>query len=190
MLAPLYALATLRSRSRSTFLLLPLDYIMLTAYTHREKICSKHVFRKSYAVSIGKADIMADLQEVIGRVIRRERQDRNLTIKELGDKAGISEIYVGEIERGQKYPSSKVLESIAQALEIDLAEFLELLADEIRSEREPQMTTSAIGFVLPSTPNQPRRMVVKRIVNMLDEGDVESIANFSEFLFSKHRTPQ
>ena len=49
---------------------------------------------------------MADLQEIIGRVIRRERQDRQLTIKELGDKAGLSEIYVGEIERGQKYPSS------------------------------------------------------------------------------------
>ena len=42
-----------------------------------------------------------DLQEIMGRVIRRERQDRHLTIKELGDKAGLSEIYVGEIERGQ-----------------------------------------------------------------------------------------
>ena len=35
---------------------------------------------------------MADLQEIIGRVIRRERQDRQMTIKELGDKAGLSEI--------------------------------------------------------------------------------------------------
>lgn len=133
---------------------------------------------------------MADLQEMLGRVIRRERQDRNLTIKELGDKSGLSEIYVGEIERGQKYPSAKVLESIAQGLEIELAEFLELVADEIRHEREPQMTTNVIGFLVPSTPNQPRRMVVKRIVNMLDEGEVESIANFSAFLLSKHQTPQ
>src|SRR5436305_3048514 len=30
---------------------------------------------------------MADLQEIMGRVIRRERQDRRLTIKELGGKA-------------------------------------------------------------------------------------------------------
>ena len=30
---------------------------------------------------------MADLQEIIGRVVRRERQDRRLTIKELGEKA-------------------------------------------------------------------------------------------------------
>jgi len=130
----------------------------------------------------------SDLQEIIGRVVRRERQDLRLTIKELGDKAGLSEIYVGEIERGQKYPSSKVLESLARALDLDLAEFLELVAEEIRSEREPRMTT-AIGFTIQG-PNQPRRMVVKRMVNMLDEGDVESIADFSAFLLSKRNSPQ
>jgi transcriptional regulator with XRE-family HTH domain len=124
-----------------------------------------------------------DLQEIYGRVIRRERQGRNLTIKELGDKAGLSEIYVGEIERGQKYPSAKVLESIAKALDLDLAEFFELVAEEIRGIREPQMT-QVIGFTLPQS-GQPRRMTVKRIVNMLDEGDVESIADFSTFLLSK-----
>jgi len=129
---------------------------------------------------------MADLQEIIGRVIRRERQDRQLTIKELGDKAGLSEIYVGEIERGQKYPSSKVLESLAGALDLDMADLLELMAEEIRFERQPE-TVNTIGFILPSTPGQPRRLVVKKIVNMLNEGDVESVANFSAFLLSKQQ---
>ena len=128
---------------------------------------------------------MSELEAIIGRVIRRERLDRQLTIKELGDKAGLSEIYVGEIERGQKYPSSKVLESLAQALELDLADLLELMAEEIRFERQPE-TVNAIGFTLPSTPGQPRRLVVKKIVNMLNEGEVESVANFSAFLLSKH----
>jgi len=128
---------------------------------------------------------MADLQEIIGRVIRRERQDRQLTIKELGDKAGLSEIYVGEIERGQKYPSSKVLESLAGALELDMADLLELMAEEIRFERQPEIVNNSIGFILPATPGQPRRLVVKKIVNMLNEGDVESVANFSAFLLSK-----
>ena len=129
---------------------------------------------------------MADLQIIMGRVIRRELQDRQLTIKELGDKAGLSEIYVGEIERGQKYPSSKVLESLARALDLDLADLLELMAEEIRFERQPE-TVNAIGFTLPSTPGQPRRLVVKKIVNMLNEGDVESVANFSAFLLSKQQ---
>jgi transcriptional regulator with XRE-family HTH domain len=131
---------------------------------------------------------MADLQEIVGKVIRQERQLRQMTIKELGEKAGLSEIYVGEIERGQKYPSAKVLESLARALDLDLADLLELMAEEIRSEREPQMTR-AIGFTVPSAPGQPRRLVVKNILNMLDEGDVESVADFSAFLLSKHLTP-
>lgn len=131
---------------------------------------------------------MANLQEIIGRTIRQERQYRHLTIKELGEKAGISEIYMGEIERGQKYPSANVLESLARALELDLAEMLELMAEEIRKEREPQITT-VIGFTTPNGPGQGRRTVVKRIVNMLDDGDVESIASFSAFLLSKHLMP-
>ena len=128
---------------------------------------------------------MTDLQEIIGRVIRRERQERHMTIKELGDKAGLSEIYVGEIERGQKYPSAKVLESLAQALDMDIAELLELFAEEIRQERMPE-PTRAIGFTLPTTASQPRRMVVKRIVNLLEEGDVDSVADFSAYLLSRH----
>src|SRR5260370_1160603 len=99
---------------------------------------------------------MADLEEIMGRVIRRERQDRQLTIKELGDKAVLSEIYVGEIERGQKYPSSKVLESLARALDLDIADLLELMAEEIRFERQPE-TVNAIGFTLPLTSDEWRR---------------------------------
>ncbi|GHO85009.1 helix-turn-helix domain-containing protein [Dictyobacter formicarum] len=132
---------------------------------------------------------MADLQETLGRVVRQERQYRNLTIKELGEKAGLSEIYVGEIERGQKYPSAKVLESLARALGLDIAELLELMAEAIRSEREPEYTR-VIGFTVPTTSGQPRRTVIKRIVNLLDEGEIESVTNFGAFLLSRHLTPQ
>ena len=128
-----------------------------------------------------------DLQEIMGRVIRRERQDRRLTIKELGEKAGLSEIYVGEIERGQKYPSARVLESLVQALELDLADLLELLAEEIRSEREPR-TVNAIGFTVPSAAGQPRRLAIKQMANMFNEGEAESVANFSAFLLSQRMT--
>ncbi|GLV59987.1 hypothetical protein KDH_68100 [Dictyobacter sp. S3.2.2.5] len=132
---------------------------------------------------------MADLQETLGRVVRQERQYRNLTIKELGEKAGLSEIYVGEIERGQKYPSAKVLESLARALGLDIAELLEMMAEAIRSEREPEYTR-VIGFTVPTTTGQPRRTVIKRIVNLLDGGEIENITNIGSFLLSRHLTPR
>lgn len=124
-----------------------------------------------------------DLQEIMGRVIRRERQERRMTIKELSEKAGLSEIYMGEIERGQKYPSSRVLESIASALGLDIADLLEMVAEEIRFAREPEKL-NVIGF---TRPDQPRQ-AVRKMVNMLDEGDVESVASFSAFLLSKQLT--
>ncbi len=108
---------------------------------------------------------MADLQEILGHVIRQERQNQSLTMKELGEKAGLSEIYIGEIERGQKYPSAKVLESLASALELDMAALLELVAEEIRRERAPEMT-QVIGFTY-NKPKQVRRTAVRRMVNML-----------------------
>lgn len=128
---------------------------------------------------------MSDLQEIMGRVIRRERQDRRMTVKDLADKASLSVVYVGEVERGQKYPSANVLEKLAEALELSVADLLEMVAEEIRAERQPEMTRSAIGFSLPEQPGQPRRVIVKRIVNMLDEGEVASVADFSAFLLNR-----
>ena len=127
---------------------------------------------------------MADLQEIMGRVIRRERQERHLTLKEVGDKAALSVVYVGEVERGQKYPSAMVLEKLAEALDLTVADLLELVAEEIRLERQPA-TANPIGFLLPEQPGQARRVVVKRIVNMLDEGEVTSVADFSAYLLSR-----
>jgi transcriptional regulator with XRE-family HTH domain len=130
---------------------------------------------------------MADLQEIMGRVIRRERQERRLTLKEVADKAALSVVYVGEVERGQKYPSAVVLEKLAEALDLTVADLLELVAEEIRLERQPA-TANPIGFVLPEQPGQARRVVVKRIVNMLDEGEVTSVADFSAYLLARRAT--
>jgi|GEM_PF-1891973 len=111
---------------------------------------------------------MSDLQEIMGRVIRRERQERRLTLKEVADKASLSVVYVGEVERGQKYPSATVLEKLAEALALSIADLLELVAEEIRAGYEPEIT-NAIGFALSDQSRQSRRVVVKRIVNMLDD---------------------
>lgn len=132
---------------------------------------------------------MTDLQEILGRVIRQERQNRDLTMKELGEQAGLSEIYIGEIERGQKYPSAKVLESLVRALDVDLAELFEFMAVEIRKEREPQIT-QVIGF----TYNRGKtRHTTRRIVNMLggynDRESEEDLLALSTFLLSRQLTP-
>ena len=84
----------------------------LRAYTARVNQCSWHIRAASYARSIGgKERVMADLQQIVGTVVRRERQARRLTMKELAARSSVSEVYLGEIERGKKYPSALVLSS-------------------------------------------------------------------------------
>ncbi|MBA3825500.1 MAG: helix-turn-helix transcriptional regulator [Ktedonobacterales bacterium] len=80
---------------------------------------------------------MADLQETVGTTIRRARRDRRLKLKELAARSALSVVYLGEIERGKKYPSARVLEELARALEMDISELLSLIAAELRQATAP-----------------------------------------------------
>src|SRR5919199_5224597 len=57
-----------------------------------------------------------------GEVIRRYRQWTGLSRRELAQRAGMSPVFLGEIERGEKDPSSHTLCLIADALEAPLSE--------------------------------------------------------------------
>jgi transcriptional regulator with XRE-family HTH domain len=53
----------------------------------------------------------------LGSNVRRLRTERELTQEELASRAGLSANYVGEIERGMRNPSVRVLFDLARALE-------------------------------------------------------------------------
>ena len=91
---------------------------------------------------------MADLQETLGAVIREERRNRRRTMKWLAEKAGLSLVYLGEIERGKKYPSALVLERVAWALDLPVAGLLELVAADLRRIAQPVLV-EAVGRRLP-----------------------------------------
>ena len=59
---------------------------------------------------------MEDIRKGLGKRIRTLRKLKALTQEELGEKAGISYKFVGEIERGEVNPSLDSLVRIANAL--------------------------------------------------------------------------
>jgi transcriptional regulator with XRE-family HTH domain len=65
-----------------------------------------------------------DLLSTIGETLRAERNQRGLTLKQVAQGAHVSVSYLAEIERGEKDPSSRVLESIAGGLDIEVSELL------------------------------------------------------------------
>jgi len=110
---------------------------LLSAYVH-VGVCREHQFLKG-----GSA--VSDLQETLGAVIRRERRARGRTMRRLAGDASVSTVYLGEIERGKKYPSAVVLEQLARALGLEPADVLALVADELRERARPKITR-AVGF--------------------------------------------
>jgi len=60
----------------------------------------------------------------VGRRIKQYRQKYNLTLKEIEARVNVSATHVSEIERGKTSPTIGALSRIAQAFDMDPAEFL------------------------------------------------------------------
>jgi transcriptional regulator with XRE-family HTH domain len=54
----------------------------------------------------------------LGEFIRRQRELQDLSMRQLADLVGISNPYLSQIERGLREPSEKVLDAIAENLEL------------------------------------------------------------------------
>ena len=59
-----------------------------------------------------------DLPPDIGGFIRDLRQTAKISLRQLADRAGVSNPYLSQIERGLRKPSAEVLQQIASALRV------------------------------------------------------------------------
>jgi transcriptional regulator with XRE-family HTH domain len=54
----------------------------------------------------------------VGAYIRDQRRKAHLSLRNLADRAGVSNPYLSQIERGLRQPSAKILKGIATALQV------------------------------------------------------------------------
>ncbi len=69
----------------------------------------------------------------LGQRLREARKNAGLTQEVLAEKAGIGNMYIGEIERGVKFPSMNIFIKIIEALGVS-ADYI--LRDELPSGKE------------------------------------------------------
>ena len=67
---------------------------------------------------------MQDWCKIVGKNVRRIRQERGMTQENLAFEAEIDLTYVGGIERGRRNPSLLVMSRIADALSVHLTKLL------------------------------------------------------------------
>ena len=69
-----------------------------------------------------------DLKEVMAVNLRRLRHAKKMTQEELAERAGLSARYVGGIERADVSASVTVLGRIADALDVEAGELIQMTA--------------------------------------------------------------
>lgn len=83
----------------------------------------------------------------LGDVLRNERMQRGMTLRELSSEARISLGYISEIERGQKEASSELLASLCEALAIPLSAVLREVSDTVAVEEQRLLAEAQVERV-------------------------------------------
>ena len=86
----------------------------------------------------------SDDDSTFGQFIRHQREMQDLTMRQLADLVGISNPYLSQIERGLREPSERVLEAIADNLEMS-ADTLKRHRARPRAEDVESAVVAAIG---------------------------------------------
>ncbi|MCW2766197.1 MAG: clgR 2 [Nocardioides sp.] len=77
---------------------------------------------------------MVLFRRLLGDVLRAQRMQRGMTLREVSAEARVSLGYISEIERGQKEASSELLASLCTALEVPLSDVLREVSDAVAVE--------------------------------------------------------
>src|ERR1700741_2948670 len=88
------------------------------------------------------AAVVSSAASDIGSFIRAQREAAQVSVRQLAEKAGVSNPYLSQIERGLRKPSADVLKQIAKALRVS-AEVLYVQAG-ILEPSEPSEVCDAV----------------------------------------------
>ena len=88
------------------------------------------------------AAVVSNAAQDIGSFIRTQREAAQVSVRQLAERAGVSNPYLSQIERGLRKPSAEVLSQIAKALRLS-AEVLYVRAG-ILEPGEPSQVHDAI----------------------------------------------
>ncbi len=83
------------------------------------------------------------LRDEIGAVLRQSRIEQSRSLREVAKSARVSLGYLSEVERGQKEPSSEMLNAICNALDISLTQVIK----NVLSKLEAAPTPTSISYI-------------------------------------------
>ena len=86
-------------------------------------------------------------RKVLGSRLRALRTDRDETLAQTAERAGISPQYLSEVERGRKEPSSEMIAALAGALGVTVADLMAGAAEDLRRAATVVVSGTMVGTV-------------------------------------------
>lgn len=115
----------------------------------------------------GRVDL-SGISQTIGIRLRMHRQNQHLTMEQLAEKANVSPVYIGQVERGEKNLTVNSLEKLLNGLGLTFPEFFEVM----ESTEEKKQSVPYLCYELVSKHAPEEQKVLYQIlkdIEMLSE---------------------
>jgi len=118
-----------------------------------------------FMLSQMEATMTAGNRNDLARILRQQRVMRELTLQQLSEMSGVSSSHLGRIERGERFPSARILHKIAKPLGLAEGELLTLAgylssSATVESETRLGRLDPYVAAVLSQEPVETQRAVV------------------------------
>lgn len=100
----------------------------------------------------------------LGRILKQQRLTVPLTLQELATASGVSSSHLGRIERGERFPSARILRRIAKPLGFDEDELFTLAGF---------LSPQTLGVAEEASPRYTARQLDPYVAKMLSEEPTE-----------------
>ena len=132
------------------------------------------------------AAVVTNAAQDIGSFIRAQREAAQVSVRQLAEKAGVSNPYLSQIERGLRKPSADVLSQIAKALRVS-AEVLYIRAGIL----EPSETSEVRDAIVTDTAiNERQKQVLLDIYTSFSQQNEAALAEAADAAASIHQVSE
>lgn len=119
------------------------------------------------------AAVVSNAAQDIGGFIRTQREAAQVSVRQLAERAGVSNPYLSQIERGLRKPSAEVLSQIAKALRLS-AEVLYVRAGILEPGQPSQVHDAIVGDT--AITERQKRVLLDIYMSFCQQNEVAPVA--------------
>lgn len=120
------------------------------------------------------AAVVTNAAHDIGGFIRTQREAAQVSVRQLAERAGVSNPYLSQIERGLRKPSAEVLSQIAKALRLS-AEVLYVQAGILEPGQPSQVHDAIVGDT--AITERQKRVLLDIYTSFRQQNEVAPVAD-------------